>query len=162
LRTRVVGGFVLTLAAALAFLLVHVLEVSNAELSRLTMPSPLPTVTPYYEWPTYLARDYRKTGQPQLTGAEVTKLRNTLAVIKPCQRAFLRYAFPKNSDFLRFVMFFEPSVASKEEGGDLRPAPHIFGEGNADYKPWSGEAFVTPYWESDKIGVDVKDRGCSP
>jgi hypothetical protein len=157
------GGILLVIILAAGGILAAIAfrqrEVSMVEISRLTTPS-LPTVTPYYEWPSYLAKDYGKAGQPRLSVAEVTKIRNTLAVLKPCQRAFLRYASPKNSDFLPFVMLFQPSTVSEQKGGDLRPTPHILGEGNADYEPWSGEAFVTPYWESDKISADVNDRGC--
>src|ERR1700683_90063 len=160
MRAGILLAIILALAGGIwAAIVIRQRKVSADDISRLTMPS-LPTVTPYYDWPSYLAKDYGKAEQPRLTGAEATKIRNTLAVVESCQRAFLRYAFPKNPKFLPFVMFFQPSAATEQKGGNLHPAPHILGEGNADYKPWSGEAFVTPDWESDKISVDVSDRGC--
>lgn len=138
-------------------------QVEKVDISRLTMPS-LPAVAPYFAgWPNYLAKDYGRTGQPTLTAAEVTRIRNVLAVIKPCQRAFLRYAFPKNSDFLPFVIFFEPpasDLSQIHEDPSEHPALHVLEEGDVDYKLWEGEVFVTPDWESDKISVDINERGC--
>jgi len=163
MRAGILATIILTLAVGIwAGFAFRQRALSVANISRLAMPSSLPSSNPYYEWPSYLARDYSKTGQPRLTAAEAAKLRNTLSIIKPCRHAFLRYAFPKNPDFLAFVMFFQPSAASEQEGGDLRPMPHILEEGNAHYKPWSGEAFATPDWESNEISVDVENRGCSP
>jgi hypothetical protein len=141
-------------------------EVNMADISRLTMPSPLPTAAPYFAgWPNHLAKDYGRTGQPSLTAAEATKIRNVLAAIKPCQRTFLRYAFPKNSDFLPFVMFFEPPASDLSQfhpDPNMHPTLHVLEEGNADYKLWDGEVFATPYWESSDLYVDIKERGCSP
>ena len=59
---------------------------------------------PAHYRPEYLALDYGKPGQPTLTAKEIARIREVLALVKPCQRAMVRYAFPENAPF---VLFFQ-------------------------------------------------------
>jgi hypothetical protein len=117
-------------------------------------PTPAATASP---WPTYGALDYRTPGRhPALTQAEVAKIRNMLARVKPCQRKFLRYAFPdpaENGD-LPFVMFFGPY-----EAGHI---PHVLGAGNVDYDPAEGrvEPFILQQDVDYSLKADIDQLGC--
>lgn len=88
-------------------------------------------VTPYPNWnhfrPIYSASDWDKPGHPALTHAEARSIRAALAMVKPCQRALLSYAFPENKDFLPMVLFF-------------RGNGHVFGQHNVYYNESQGLA----------------------
>ena len=83
----------------------HRAPYNEAEVRNMTMASisPIPTAP---QPPTYLAAEYGKPGQPALTPRERALIRRTLAVIEPCQRALLRYAFPNNADPSTHVVLF--------------------------------------------------------
>ncbi len=112
-------------------------------------------LVPYYPAhyrPQYLALDYGKPGQPTLTAKEVARIRKVLALVKPCQRAMVEYAFPENEDF---ILFFQTAGGS----------PHPFGEsGNAFYNESQG--LVEPFASGDgspppgDLGYDIAHTPC--
>jgi hypothetical protein len=107
-------------------------------------------------WPSYLAQDYKDHRTP-LTKSQIAMIRSALAQVKPCQRAFLRYAFPKHGAGLDFVLFFL---------GPPYAFPHVFWTNNLYYKPNLGEAFPGPsgvapvQWNGLKWDID--HTGCVP
>jgi hypothetical protein len=107
--------------------------------------------------PTYLAQDYTRAGRPPLTVDEIGMIRDALAKVKPCQRAFLLYAFPSNPDFgLPLVLFFKEP--------DPTQVAHVFGTTGV-YIQKDGEVFVTPIGVPrvpSSISFDVEHTGCSP
>lgn len=107
--------------------------------------------SPVHYRPTYLALDYSKPGQPILTAKEVARIREVLALVKPCQRALVEYAFPENSDWLPFILFFEaPSLDSPGSYG------HPFGQpGNVYYNEGEGLAQPIPYDSSSPPPGDL-------
>jgi hypothetical protein len=87
--------------------------------------------------PSYLAKNYRVPQQhPALTAEEAARIRAMLARVKPCQRAFLRYAFPSNGGGM--VMFFLPHPENGTQ------APSVLGEGSLTYKTDDGTAEAPP------------------
>lgn len=80
-------------------------------------PSPTP-------WPSYLAKDFENRGHPKLTTKEMKMIRLALARVEPCQRVFLRYAFPSDADVLPFILFFQ---------GPAYEYPHVFWTNNSYY-----------------------------
>jgi hypothetical protein len=107
-------------------------------------------------WPSYLAKDYGKPGQPHLTKMETRLIQLTTAVVMPCQLAFLRYAFPKNQDLLPMVLFFASEPAAW---------PHVLWQRKVYYKPVEGEAFPasdTGIKFDYSIERDVREAKCPP
>src|SRR5579875_2251770 len=84
------------LAAVLIIASLPVTGCSHTE-SRSSGPPPSPLLVTPHLWPTYLAINYGKPGQPHLTSGQVKLIRKTLALVKPCQVRFLRYTFPSNA-----------------------------------------------------------------
>jgi hypothetical protein len=132
--------------------------VVGATTSNRQTPSPSPTtkggptiVTK--PWPSYLARDYDKPGHFKFTVKEEALVRKTLAIVKPCQRAFLRYAFPSNGD-MHMVLYLE----------NLHGNPHVLWTKNIYYQPLTGELNTLPGAEPEWDGIqyDVEHAGCSP
>jgi hypothetical protein len=87
----------------------------------------------------------------------MSMIRFALARVKPCQRAFLRYAFPRNGDRLSFVLFFQ---------GPPYEWPHVFWTNNMYYKPIEGDEFPgasgdePPKWNG--LEWDIDHAGCVP
>jgi hypothetical protein len=109
-------------------------------------------------WPGFVAIDYGKPGQPNLSGADATRIRRVLARVKPCQRALVRYAFPGR--WAQAVMFF----AIPPDGG-----AHVFGEGDAYYVPNQDSVIPIPgdsenFGEIEKQGLqwDIDHQPCAP
>jgi uncharacterized repeat protein (TIGR03803 family) len=110
-----------------------------------------PTQTPQ---PTYLAVDYGKAGQPALAPRERTLVRATLAVVKPCQRVLLRYAFPENAEpDTRMVLFFA------EPGKPIFDA-HVLWQTNLLYNEGAVVAAPGPPIPGD-IRNDIADTPCA-
>jgi hypothetical protein len=115
-------------------------------------PFPRPTV-----WPSYLAENYGKLGHPRLTAHQAALIRKTLALlVKPCQVALLRYAFPAN-DISEVVLFFQPTTTSEE--------PHVLWTRNLVYR--EGLAVAEPY-DNEPIpkgqgtASEVRQQSCTP
>jgi hypothetical protein len=109
---------------------------------------------PAHYRPQYLALDYGKPGQPTLTAKEVARIRKVLALVKPCQRAMVEFAFPENEDF---ILFFQSA------GGN----PHPFGEsGNTIYNESQGLVQPVPYDSNSPppgdLGYDIAHTPCIP
>jgi hypothetical protein len=109
-------------------------------------------------WPNYLAKDYEKPGHPTLTTRQKSTIRFALAKVEPCQRAFLRYAFPRNGDDSPFVLFFQGQASSW---------PHVFWTNNMYYKPADGEIFPGSGGDAPPPGQrfitwDIDHAGCVP
>jgi hypothetical protein len=108
-------------------------------------------------WPSYLAKDYETRGHPTLTRRQTSMIRFALAKVKPCQRAFLRYAFPQNGSYLPFVLFFQTHSYQWS---------HVFWTNNIYYKSLAGEEFAgspgnePPKW--DGLKWDIDHAGCVP
>jgi hypothetical protein len=128
--------------------------------------SPSPAVTPVAQqitsppaWPTYRAADYRNPGAPKLTPAQAALIRKTLAIVKPCQRALLRYAFPDYSGYsgtpppdMRMVLFF---------GGY---GAHVLWQPDLYWFPDQGTAHAIPYDSQPtpdfSIQADIANAPC--
>ena len=125
-------------------------KVTSSPISSLALQGPYgASPTP---WPSYAAVDYERA-HPRLTDAQIAAVRQTLSKVKPCQRDLLRYAFPQNSDFLPFVVFFEQPESVW---------PHVLGQRNIDYNPGEGQVFTTTGMPGDDYSLenDIKQRGC--
>lgn len=67
--------------------------------------APPPTPTPLM-WPSFSAEGYRRFEGRRLSPADTALIRKTLARVKPCQRATLRFAFTSDPN-PQFVLFFD-------------------------------------------------------
>jgi hypothetical protein len=104
--------------------------------ATVALPSPAPT------WANYPALDYAADHKHVLTRADVAAIRRTLAALRPCQRQYLRYAFPVNPDgLLPFVLFMDRADVEAE---------HVLYTNNLYIDRFSGEAFpasgYVPKW----------------
>jgi hypothetical protein len=106
-------------------------------------------VTATKPWPSYLARDYNKPGHFKLTEKEATLIRKTLALAEPCQRAFLRYAFPSNGN-LHMVLYLE----------NLHGNPHVLWTNNIYYQQLTGELNTLPGAEPEWNGIQYDVTKC--
>jgi hypothetical protein len=126
----------------------------TAYMRSIHLPSPAPSLA---AWPTYVATDYDKRGHPALTKKQAALIRYTLSLLKPCQAALLRYAFPNN--FPGMVLFFQPS--------DPSTWPYVLWTKHLGYKPTEGEAFPMPDadWPIPKwkgTAYEVVHQSCHP
>jgi uncharacterized repeat protein (TIGR03803 family) len=122
-------------------------EAHNATVASI---SPIPT---WPQQPTYPAADYDKPGQPALTPPERALIEKTLAVIKPCQRELLRYAFPERSDpDNQMVLFFS------KPGAPIFDA-HVLWQGNVVYN--EGNVGAVPDPIPSDIRNDIAEMPCS-
>ena len=123
----------------------------SAYMRNLTAPPQAPSPP---AWPSFRAEDYRTFHKETLTRSEVSLIRKTLPLVKPCQRSLLRFAFPENAGTeFPFVLFFRP----------LNYAwPHALWMHNMFYKPMEGEIFPGNGPEPDWNGIryDVEHTGC--
>jgi hypothetical protein len=79
--------------------------------------------------PNYVAVDYDIPGRhPSLTPAQVTRIRQTLAQVKPCQRRLVHYAIPAKDGI---ALFFWPP-------DDEASLTHVFGMPGIVYRPEMG------------------------
>jgi len=111
-------------------------------------PSPRP-------WPSYSAEDYRTLHNVKLSGTEITLIRKTLSLTKPCQRPFLRFAFPSDGGAeFPFVLFFQGAAPFE--------AIHALWTNNMWYDPHDGRIFAmsgsNPKWNGIRFEVD--HTGC--
>jgi hypothetical protein len=99
------------------------------------IPSPAPTTA---IWPSYAATEYDKRGQPALTRKQLALIRYTLSLLKPCQAALLRYAFPNwrywGSPRGEMVLFFQPR--------DTSSWPNVLWSQGLGYKADVGQEFA--------------------
>jgi hypothetical protein len=105
-------------------------------------PAPGPT------WPNYEAIDYGKPGQPDLNAEEAAKLVLILRKVKPCQRRFVRYAFP-NDGGLQLAVYFEYNATPDPQGVSFT---HVLEDPYAYYAPVTGETHVGPIGADDSEG----------
>jgi hypothetical protein len=93
-----------------------------------TFHAPTPTPTS----PSFSAEDYRLFHKKTLTPSEVAMIRKTLALVKPCQRPLLRFAFPSDGDpDFPFVLFFAGNSW-----------PHVLWSNNVYFKTEEGTIFA--------------------
>lgn len=106
--------------------------------------------SPSATWPSFPAQDYRTSSGHSLRNSDVALIRKTLALIKPCQRAILRYAFPSNPEVVRFVLFFQTAILW----------PHVLWTRNLYFKRDVGEVFALsgnlPFSE-DNIRFEIEN-----
>lgn len=122
-------------------------QVGPEQFVRYTIgPKPTPTIT----WPTFLAEDYREFSGRTLTPSEVALIRKTLALVKPCQRPLLRFAFPPNGD-TTFVLYFQSADGN---------AFHVLWTRNLYFRPDDGTTFAMMVSHSN-IRSDIADQPCA-
>lgn len=97
-------------------------------------------------WPSYLATDYGKPGQPELSVPDVAQLQSVLAQARPCQRDLVRYAIAKDG---RFVVFLLPLLMPFTN-------THVLGEGNLFYDGYQGTAYTSPSGGATEKAVSVR------
>lgn len=125
-------------------------ETAAARNTIIASIDPMPTRT---QQPIYLATEYGKPGQPALAPRERALIRTTLAVIKPCQRTLLRYAFPEDAvPDTQLVLFFV------EPGKPIFDA-HVLWQGNLVYN--EGRVVAVPGSISSDIRKDIANTRCS-
>jgi hypothetical protein len=132
----------------------HGQQSEPSQFRNFTFHPPTATPTPP-SWQSYRAEDYRTFDKKTLTRSEVSLIRRTLSLVKPCQRPLLRFAFPANGGTnFPFVLFFQ----SPDDGW-----PHVLWTNNMYYKPVEGEIFPTPGYEPNWHGIryDVEHQSCS-
>lgn len=96
--------------------------------ATVALPSPMPT------WSNYSALGYK--ADHTLTRSEVAAIRRTLAALRPCQRQYLRYAFPANPEgLLPFALFMDRMDVAAE---------HVLYTNNVYMDRDSGEVFPVP------------------
>lgn len=101
--------------------------------------------------PSFSAETYR-TGHRTLTASQVALIRKTLVFVKPCQRDFLRYAFPKDPDY-PFVIFFQQSTPFE--------ATPVLWTHNMYYDPHDGRVFATSDgYSPNNTQFEVDHMGC--
>lgn len=111
-----------------------------------------PAPPPAHAWPNFAAKDYGSFHRQPLTPSQVSSIRKTLALVKPCQQQFLRFAFPSNGSF---VLFFDLSNVIW---------PHVLWTKNEYYKKLEGTVFLLPGTKvAGNAGIqsDVKSAGCN-
>ena len=110
-----------------------------------------PAPPPAHAWPNYAAQAYRSFHKRPLTPGQASVIRKTLTLVKPCQRPFLRFAFPSNG---QFVVFFDLSNVVW---------PHVLWTRNQYYKKLEGIVFTLPGASGGSAGIasDVKSAGCN-
>jgi hypothetical protein len=125
-------------------------RIGNAQFANYKFRPPPSTPT----WPSFLAEDYRTFHKRTLTRGEVALIRKTLALVKPCQRALLRFAFSSNRDVLSFVLFFQTPYGA---------GFHVLWTSNMYFKPEDGTVFPVsgpiPPWHG--IRYDVEHTTCA-
>lgn len=117
-------------------------------------PTPSPVPTPGR----FQALEYQKPGQPPLTAAQVALIHKTLAVIKPCQRALLRYSFDNGDPSRKTIdLYFEPDDPREPSVHVLweRDLYYFFEEGRAHAVPFADEP--SPDWS---IRADITNNPC--
>ncbi len=111
-----------------------------------------PERPPAHAWPSYGAQGYRSFHKQPLTPSQASLIQKTLSVVKPCQRQFLRFAFPSNAGL---VLFFDLSNVSW---------PHVLWTPNTYYKKVEGSVFTLPGATGGRnagIESDIKSAGCN-
>jgi hypothetical protein len=140
--------------SALAFVAVALLSVDCARSKKA-----YPKVTPWNvtlgiptAWPSYDAEAFNRHGRPLLTTKEKALIILTLAKAEPCQRALLRYAFPRGRKGMMVLFFQAP----------MYEAPHVLWAGDEFYKPTEGAVFPLPGDNPDWNGIqwDVDHTKC--
>jgi len=112
----------------------HASVASPSAETGIVTPSPAPT------WPSYSALGYDRPGHPSLTSQQAKLIRKTLALLKPCQAAQLRYAFPdwrystNSRDVVLYFDYANPAVQ-----------PHVLWTYNEYYDRTEGRGFPIPY-----------------
>jgi hypothetical protein len=118
--------------------------------TAINTPSPSGTAKP---WPDYSAAAYRNAKR-RLTAEQVAAVAKMLSEVGPCRRSLLRYAFPQNSDYFNFVIFFQPPYPGF--------MPHVMGERNVDYDPVAGRVFTVNGEINTDYSVqhDIRSQPC--
>lgn len=70
--------------------------------------------SPMLTWPTYSALNYKSDHSGKLTPMETARIAKTLALVEPCKRKYLRYAFPSNPDVMPFALMLYRNDVSAE------------------------------------------------
>jgi len=104
----------------------------------------------------FVATAYNNPGHPVLTSAQVALIKKTLARVKPCQRALVRYGLfgPSTTDI---VFFFAVGP---------RQGTHPFGQGSVMYFPDGGYSNAVPdngdaaKMEREGIQWDIDHQPC--
>jgi len=125
---------------------------SNDQTAYMKSAIVTPIPPPPSPWPSFVAQDYRSLHKQRLLPGEVSSIRNTLTLVKPCQRQFLRFAFSQNGGF---VLFFDLSNSIW---------PHVLWTDNTYYKKLEGTVFKVPdHGTGRNAGIewDVKTTGCN-
>jgi hypothetical protein len=126
-------------------------QVGPAQFRKYTFrPSPSPP-----PWPSFVAEDYRRFRKINLSNSELALIHKTLALVKQCQRAFLRFAFPSDGGTeFPFALFFQ--------GSEPFEATHALWTNNMFYDPHDGRIFPgsgdLPKWNG--ISFEVNNLGC--
>ena len=112
--------------------------------------APPPTPTPKM-WPSFSAEDYLRFKERPLSPGQMKLIRSTLALLKPCQRPLLRFAFPKEGygDFILFLY--------------LRAAKfHVLWTNNLYFDPDDGTTIAAPggVEKGSGISFDVANTPC--
>lgn len=147
-----IAGRLAVIALAVVTTSCHRAPPYYAAMRKIAMASTTPPTS--QQPPIYVATDYGKPGQPALTPRERALIRTTLAVVKPCQRELLRYAFPEDAapDW-HLVLFFV------ESGKPIFDA-HVLWQGNLVYNEGHAFAVPEPSIPSD-IRNDIANTPCS-
>ena len=126
-------------------------QVGPAQFRNYTFhPSPSPP-----PWPSFSVDEYRTFHKVTLSGGELSLIRKTLSLVKPCQRPFLRFAFPSDGGTeFPLVLFFQGSAPFE--------AIHALWTNNMFYDPHDGRILPmsgdNPKWNG--IQFEVDHTGC--
>jgi hypothetical protein len=148
----------LTRTFIVAAALIAAINCSRSQERESASASATPLVTTDPGWPNYPAFEYAKPGHPNLASSQAALIRKTLALLKPCQAAQLRYAFPSNGyPSGEMVLFFET----------FKSVPHVLWTTNVFYKPEEGEESPVPYGDMEPpngqgTAYEVRHQPCTP
>lgn len=112
--------------------------------------------------PNYIAIDYNVSGHhPPLTPAQMARIQQILARVKPCQRPLVRYAFVPHDRAIPFLVGEEDGLAfffytnDEDEAGEIL---HVFDTNNIYYREDVGLIpGMRPY---PSIQQDIDEQPC--
>lgn len=95
--------------------------------------------------PIYAAEDYGKAGS-LLSRTDISRLKEILRKVKPCQRSLVRYSFGGEPAGGPAIFFFAPQPGE---------APHVIGTADEIYMPFNGS--VVPMSDNEEEDQMLKE-----
>ena len=109
-----------------------------------------------YRCPNYVAIDYNTPGHhPPLTPAQVIRVQQILARVKPCQRSLVRYALVPHHRSIPYGLAFFFWTNDEDEAGEIL---HVFDTSNTYYREDVG--LIAGMQSYQSIQEDIDNQPC--